>query len=75
MNDQQIIEMDACPVSAKGILERAYAGNSRATAIKAMCLQCVGYIRAEITNCSAYGCPLRPYRPYQNGVEDDAEDV
>lgn len=34
-------------------------------AIKAKCLECVGWMRKEITECSAIDCPLWAYRPYQ----------
>jgi len=34
-------------------------------AIKALCGQCMGYDRKEITECSSEGCPLWVYRPYQ----------
>jgi hypothetical protein len=56
---------------------RAYAGRSRAAGIKAKCLECVGLVRADITNCGAAPtseapCPLWPYRPYRpEGGEDD----
>ena len=54
------------PESAKGTLARAFSGSaSPRAAIKAMCLACVGYDRKEITNCSAYACPLWKYRPFQ----------
>jgi hypothetical protein len=49
---------------------KAYGGNSKATALKAMCLQCSGNVRAEITNCQTFACPLYDYRPYQAGADD-----
>jgi hypothetical protein len=48
---------------------RAFNGTSRTSAIKAFCLSCVGYVRADIRNCTARGCPLHPYRPYQQDDE------
>lgn len=42
--------------------ERAAAG-SRASAIKLMCLECVGGVRADIYSCTDCGCPLYPFRP------------
>lgn len=55
------------------LFSRAAAGNSRASAIKAMCLECVGFVRKEITLCTAHDCPLYTYRPFQ--TEDEAEDA
>ncbi len=34
-------------------------------AIQAQCLECVGWVRKEVTLCTDLGCPLYPYRPYQ----------
>jgi len=48
------------------------ARRSRAAAVKLFCLECVGYVRAEVTNCAAPQCPLFVFRPYQRG-DDDAD--
>jgi hypothetical protein len=57
------------PESAKNTLREAFSGSaSPRRAIKAMCLTCVGYDRQEIKNCSAHGCPLWKYRPFQERV-------
>jgi hypothetical protein len=46
--------------------ERAINGKaSPRQAIKAQCLECVGYERNEITNCTDTDCPLYCYRPFQ----------
>jgi len=75
---------DARSVAVARRLERispAYrAGYSRAAdgsaspraAIKSFCLECVCYIRKEITACTAVACPLWLYRPYQDAAEDEA---
>ncbi len=55
------------------LFARAAAGNSRAAAIKAFCVECVGFKRADVTDCTATQCPLYPYRPYQRGDETDTE--
>ena len=34
-------------------------------AIKAFCMECVGWNRAEVTECTALACPLWMYRPFQ----------
>jgi len=33
-------------------------------AIKAKCLQCMGYDRKEIANCVSHDCALHAYRPF-----------
>ena len=76
MNELQAKELESCTPMYRVILTKAYAGKSSPrAAIKAMCLSCVGYLRVEITNCSAYGCPLHVYRPYQDGSDDVDSDV
>jgi hypothetical protein len=73
MNDKQTAKLEGVPALYKKVVIRAYQGSSRSAAIKAFCLDCVGYVRADITNCTAGGCPLHPYRPYQAG-STEAED-
>lgn len=56
------------PVSARGCLNRALDGKaSPRTAIKAQCLECVGFDRTAVTECTAFGCPLWHYRPFRKG--------
>lgn len=43
---------------------------SRAKAIKAKCYECMGgdesdNWKKDVKQCSSYGCPLRPLRPFQ----------
>ena len=53
------------------VLEKG--GRSLRKAVNAKCWECMGgdedkvspLVCDEIRNCSSYGCPLRPYRPYQ----------
>lgn len=73
LNPQQRAVLKEAPMSCRGILERAYNGNSKAAGIKAFCLRCVGYIRADVQGCTSYGCPLHPYRPYQQDDEADED--
>jgi hypothetical protein len=48
------------------LLKKAYEGTaSPRQAIKAFCLQCVGYERDSITHCTSLGCPIFMFRPYQ----------
>lgn len=42
---------------------RAMRGRSLKSAVKAFCLECVGWQREEVKLCTDLGCPLYPYRP------------
>jgi|GEM_PF-2237253 len=44
---------------------RAIGGKSPRAAIKAFCLECVGWQRGEIPRCTAPACPLWAYRPFR----------
>ncbi len=46
--------------------QKAMRGRSHAAAIKACCLECVSYQREEVRLCVDSGCPLWPYRPFQD---------
>lgn len=50
------------PPRQRPIFLRAWAGKSRKAAIRAFCLECVGYESAEVNRCTAPACPLYPYR-------------
>ena len=41
-------------------------------AIKAFCIECMGYVRGEVTNCDTIDCPLNLYRPYRKAGDSDA---
>lgn len=71
MSRAQQAEVASAPVSCRGSLERAYTGSSRAAAIKAMCLRCVGYARSDVRACTSQACPLWTHRPFQDGQEDE----
>jgi hypothetical protein len=52
------------PSSYRGGYLRAVEGEaSPREAIKAHCLECVGWVRGEVTQCTARACPLWAYRP------------
>ena len=54
------------PESAKGHIVAAWSGNcAPRRAIKAFCLECVGFDRQAIAGCAAYACPLWCFRPFQ----------
>lgn len=46
------------------------ARTSRASAVKMFCAECVGFVTADVRDCTARQCPLWPWRPYQRGDED-----
>jgi hypothetical protein len=51
------------PKVYRKIYEKAVAGNSKAAAIKAFCLECCMWQKNEIINCTSLACPLFAYRP------------
>lgn len=58
--------MESAPISVRGLLKRVFDGKSpRSGCIKAMCLECIGFDRAAITECTSYACPLWNVRPFQ----------
>ncbi len=44
------------------------------SAIKAFCIECMGYARTEVADCNTIECPLNMYRPYQKGDDETKED-
>lgn len=47
----------------KNLYKQAYGGGSRKAAIRATCLECVGWQWKEVQLCTGYACPLYAYRP------------
>lgn len=45
---------------------KAITGRSRKAAMKAQCLECYGWEREEVRNCTDLACPLYSYRPYRD---------
>jgi len=50
------------PPTYRGIYRRAICGSSRKAAIRAFCLECVGWSPKEVRLCVTQGCPLYKYR-------------
>lgn len=45
---------------------RALTGQTmKAASVKMKCMQCAGYSRDEVTNCTVTTCALHMHRPYQ----------
>ena len=70
---------DKAPPLYEDIYARALAGTGgRSNAIKANCLQCCGWIRADVADCRITNCPLWHFRPYRTPknrgvIETDGE--
>ena len=45
--------------------DKAMAHKGFKAAVTAKCQDCACWVKAEITNCQVYCCPLWEYRPYQ----------
>jgi len=50
------------------LYERAMTGRSRKAAMRSFCLECCGWQRVEVANCTATACPLYPYRRASDAV-------
>lgn len=44
-------------------------------AIKMQCLECWGWVLAEVKECDNYPCPLYRYRPFQSRAKSPRERV
>jgi hypothetical protein len=62
------------PKMALPIIDKAEAGSMPA-AVKLMCLDCSGWVRAEVRDCVIPWCPLYPHRPYQRLRAKNPNDV
>jgi hypothetical protein len=58
---------EGAPPTYRPLLLEAWSGTlGPRAAIRVKCLECVGWVRAEIPACTADGCPLWAYRPGQS---------
>ena len=53
------------PQKYKNHYRKAMTGKHRASAVKAFCLECMGWEREEVRKCTSVACPLYPYRSYK----------
>ena len=63
-----------CPKHCQKRYAMALTGaKSLKNAVMCMCWHCMGWERAEVTRCTAYGCPLWAYRPKRKteGADDE----
>ena len=49
-----------------GYLRAAAGRGPIRAAVKAHCLECMSWVRAEVTRCPSLACPLWSYRPYRD---------
>ena len=56
------------PESCRKTYKKAVTHRSMRAAVNSQCLECVGYVRKEISVCTDLGCPLYSYRPFQKRI-------
>ena len=65
--------LEDMPVSDRRTYLKAVAG-SKSAAIKARCMECVTYVRQDVTLCTSLACPHYSVRPFQSSTTTgDAE--
>lgn len=58
--------LETVPAMSRAAIARALAGElSPRQAIKAKCLECCGFDRAEAAACTVWRCPLHAYNPWR----------
>jgi len=55
---------DDIPRKYRRLYDKAVSGKSMKAAIHIFCLDCCGYRKEEVRDCSSPECSLFPYRPY-----------
>lgn len=55
-------KLEQIPLRQRPVFRRAWGGQSRKAAMRAFCLECMGYESAEVSRCTAPACPLFEYR-------------
>jgi hypothetical protein len=70
MMDRVCEYISAAPAKYRQLLSKVAEGTtSPRQAIKAKCLDCSHFQRAEVRDCTVCACPLHRFRPYQLEVE------
>lgn len=59
------------PPTCRNNYLKAVSGKSPAAGIKAFCMECVCWDRAEVAGCTSLACPLYAYRPFKLAVEKE----
>ena len=55
----------AIPSVYRRVYDRAAAGKSLRAAVNSFCLECCGWQKVEVRDCTSLACPLFAVRPYQ----------
>ena len=63
--ESQNERLNQMPARYHATYRKAMSGRSLRAAVNAHCLECVAWEREEVRLCTAPGCPLYHYRPYQ----------
>jgi hypothetical protein len=66
MNAKVAQKLADMPSLYRGIYKKAIAGKSKTAAIHAFCLECMGWQRTEVRDCTTSHCPLHAYKPYES---------
>ena len=76
MNEKQTAYVATVPEKSRKMMGRALEGRtSPRQCIKAKCLSCSNFDRAEAAACSVQTCPLYEVNPYRRkDIDDDEED-
>ena len=76
MNDKQTAYIATVPEKSRKLMERAIEGRtSPRQCIKAKCLSCCNFDRAQAAACNVQVCPLYEVNPYRktNGADDEED--
>lgn len=75
LTDAQRAKLGTIPPKYRGGYVEAVTSNRRQLAIRAFCLECVGWNAAEVRRCTGRACPLFAYRMggHPGASEPDAE--
>jgi hypothetical protein len=69
LTERQLKKLETIPMSYQNVFRNAFKGN-RPAAVKANCLECMGYVRGDVHLCTTETCPMHKLRPYQNKKEN-----
>lgn len=65
MKDRIEKRLNDMPGIYRNNYKKAMKGRNRTAAVKAFCLECVGWQRNEVKDCVSVECPLYLYRPFK----------
>ena len=62
-------KLAAMPSRYRRCYVKAIMGKSRTYGVRANCLECTGWKKADVGTCNARACALWSYRPYAKKAE------